>query len=60
MSGVTKQLLGDTEMAKQRQWGYPTRVDKKGRVVEINLYLYEKVELARHNIKQLSNQLDKG
>ena len=38
----------------KRQWGFPVRWDRKGKVVEINLYLYEQVELARHNIKQMS------
>lgn len=33
----------------QRKWGFPIRWNN-GKIAEINLYLYEQVELARHNI----------
>ena len=37
--------------ANKRQWGYVVRTNPKtGKTTEINLYLYEKVELARFNI----------
>ncbi len=38
---------------KKRKWGFPVRFNKRGRVVEINLYLYEQVELARRNIQAM-------
>lgn len=37
---------------KKRKWGYPVVVNTKGEVLEIKLYLYEQVELAKHNIEQ--------
>jgi hypothetical protein len=41
---------------KKRKWGFPVRWNKRGHIVEINLYLYEQVELARANILAMKEQ----
>lgn len=39
---------------KKRRWGFPVKRDPKtGKVLEVNLYMYEQLELAKENNERL-------